>query len=327
MNSRARLAFAAMSVIWGVPYLFIKIAVDDGISPAVVAWGRVTLAAALLLALAARAGTLRSLRGNMRWIAAFAFCEIAVPFPLIAAGEQHLPSSLTAILLATIPLIIAVLALRLDVSERPTRLRLLGLVIGFAGVVALVGLDVSRRPGELLGVAAVLTAAAGYAVGPFIIKRHLGVLDPRAMLGASLAIASLLLLVPAAFTAPTRAPAAGGVAAIVVLGLLCTALAFVVYNVLIAEAGPSRASVITYVNPVVAVALGVALRGESPGAGAIAGLLLILAGSWLSTGGTPPRLRLARSGTRAVAATTASGGVSSGRTARASRALLAGERP
>ena len=124
MNRRARLLFAAMSVIWGVPYLFIKIADDGGVPPALVAWGRVTLAAVVLLILAARAGTLRSVRGHMRWIVAFGICEVAIPFPLVAVSEQHIPSSLAAILMATVPLLIALLAIRLDASERPTPLRL-----------------------------------------------------------------------------------------------------------------------------------------------------------------------------------------------------------
>jgi drug/metabolite transporter (DMT)-like permease len=292
MSGRARALFLAMSLIWGVPYLFIKIAVRGGISPADVAWGRVTLAAAVLLALAARAGALGALRGKMRWIVAFAVAEIAIPFPLVAVSEQRIPSSLTAILMATVPLLIALLAIRFDASERPTPVRLLGLLVGFGGVVALVGLDLSQRSGEIIGVLAVLTAAAGYAIGPFILKRHLLEPDPRATFGASLAVASLLVLPVAIATAPARVPGAGPLAAVAVLGLLCTALAFVVYKGLIAEAGTARAAVITYLNPVVALTLGVAILGESPGAGAIAGLLLILAGSWLSTDGRlPPGLQ------------------------------------
>jgi drug/metabolite transporter (DMT)-like permease len=288
MSRRGWAAFAAMSAIWGVPYLFIKIAVDGHAPPAGVAWARVTLAALVLLVLAWRAGALRSLRGRMRWVLAYAIAEIALPFPLIAYGETRLASSTAAILIASVPLIIAALSLRFAEAERPSRTRMAGLLIGFAGVVTLVGVDVSQRPGQLVGALAVLAAAGGYAVGPLILKRHLVMLDPRATMGASLAIASLALLPLAIATAPARSPSAGAIVSIVVLGLLCTALAFVVFNVLIDEAGPARASVITYVKPVVAVALGVAVLGEQPGAGTVAGLLLILAGSWLSTGGKAP---------------------------------------
>jgi len=288
MSTRAWLAFGAMSTIWGVPYLFIKIAVDDGVSPAGVAWSRVTLGAAVLVALAWKAGTLGSLRGRWRWILAYAIAEISIPFPLIAFGEQRVASSLTAILIASVPLIIAVLALRFDQSERATGMRLVGLIVGFGGVVALMGLDVSGNPHELVGALAILGAAVGYSVGPLILKHRLVDLDARATMGGSLAVASLLLAAPAALSAPGHTPSAGAIGSILVLGLVCTALAFVIFNVLIAEAGPGRALVITYVNPLVAVALGVTLLGEHPGAGAVAGLLLILAGSWLSTDGRLP---------------------------------------
>lgn len=272
----------------GCPYLFIKLAVDGGAPPAMVAWGRVTLAAGVLLSLAARAGVLTSLRGRLRWILAVGVSEIAVPFPAVAYAEQRLPSSTAAILIASVPLLIALLSLRFEDAERPTRTRMVGLLIGFAGVVTLVGVNVSQRPAELPAVLAALAAAAGYAIGPLILKRHLVTLDPRATMGASLAVAAVLLTPAVVLTAPSRIPSAGAIASIIVLGLLCTALAFVIFNLLIAEAGPARASVITYVNPVVAVGLGVLLLGEQPGAGPVAGLLLILAGSWLATDGRLP---------------------------------------
>src|SRR3954463_4378482 len=204
MSPRAWAGFAAMSVLWGIPYLFIKIAVDGGMSPAVVAWARVVLAAAILLVLAWRAGSLTSLRGRVRWVAAYAVLEIAIPFPLIALGEQHVSSSLAAILIAAVPLIVALLALRFDRAERATGTRLAGLLIGLAGGVALMGIDVAGRPAELLGAAAILVAAVGYAAGPMVLKRHLAHLDARATMGASLALAAVLLT-PAAALAPPRA--------------------------------------------------------------------------------------------------------------------------
>jgi drug/metabolite transporter (DMT)-like permease len=277
-----------MSVIWGTSYLFIKVAVEHGIPPLTLAWGRVTLAAVVLLALAWRAGVLASLRGTGRWLLAYAVAEVTLPFPLIGAGEQRVASSLAAILIASLPLITTVLAMRFDRTERPAAVQVVGLLIGFGGVVALVGIDVAGRPGELLGAGEILLAAVGYAFGVMVVKHRLSALDPRATMGASLAVAALLLTPGAALDFPHRVPSAGAIASMLVLGLLCTAAAFVIYTVLIAEAGPSRATVITYVNPVVAVFLGVVLLGEHPGAGAIAGLLLILAGCWLSTDGRLP---------------------------------------
>lgn len=296
MTRRAWLAFAAVSIIWGIPYLLIRIAVRHGVPPGFLAWGRVTLAAVVLLALARRAGTLGSVRGQFKVLFAYAVVEICIPFPLIAAGETRVSSSLAAILISSVPLIVAVLALRFDPSERPTPVRAVGLLVGFGGVVALVGLDVAGRGGQLVGAGAILLSAVGYAIGPMLIKLRMGGLDPRATMGGSLAIASVLLAPVAALDPPHAVPSAGAIVCVIVLGLVCTAAAFVIYTVLIEEAGTSRATVITYINPVIAVGLGVTLLGEQPGAGSIAGLLLILAGSWLSTDGRlPPGLmRLTR---------------------------------
>ncbi len=292
MSTRAWIAFGCMSALWGIPYLFIKVAVDDGVPPAFVAWARVVLAALILLALAWRAGALGSLRGKARWLAAYAFLEISIPFPMIAFGEQHVASSLAAIIIAAVPLFIAVLAIRFDESERATGRRLVGLLVGLGGVVALVGIDVAGRSDELLGAGAIILAAMGYAAGPMVFKRQLGLLDPRATMGGSLAIAAVFLTPFALIDPPTAVPSGDGLVAIVVLGVFCTAIAFVIFSGLLMEIGAGRAAVITYINPVVAVGLGVAVLGERPGAGAIAGLLLILAGSWLSTDGRlPPGLR------------------------------------
>lgn len=297
MTGRGWAAFAAVSVLWGMPYLFIKVAVDDGVSPAFLSWARVVIAAVLLLALAWRAGTLGSLRGRWRWIALFATVEISLPFPLIAAGEQHVSSSLTAILIAAVPLFVALLALRFDPDERVGGARLAGLGVGLAGVVALVGIDVAGRTDELLGALGILAAALGYACGGMLVKHRLADLDSRATMGASLALAGLLLTPAAAIGWPEEVPSGDALASIGVLALFSTAIAFLAFQVLIVEAGPARASVITYVAPVVAVALGVAILDETLGAGAIAGMALILFGSWLATGGRVP-VRQLRPGSR-----------------------------
>lgn len=289
MTRRAWWAFAFMSVVWGGSYLLIKIAIDGGLTPADVAWLRVAIAALLLVGVAWR--ELGTLRGRWGWILVYAVAEISIPFPLIAAGEVHVASSLTAIIIASVPLIVTVLSLRFDPSERPTPIRALGLLIGFGGVIALVGIDVAGSSGELLGALAIFVAAVGYAIGPMVVKLGMGGLDARAMQGASLLIAAVILAPFAVVDTPSRTPTVGAFAAVAGLGVLCTAVAFVVYTLLIREAGTSRATVITYINPLVAVVLGVTLLGERPGPGALVGLLLILAGSWLSTGGRipPPR--------------------------------------
>jgi drug/metabolite transporter (DMT)-like permease len=290
MTARAWLLFGAVSVVWGVPYFFIKVAVDEGVPPPFVAWARVALGAALLVPLAWRRGALRGLDGRWPAVVAYTACEVAVPFLLIAAGEQRISSSLTAILIASMPLMVAVLSVRFSPADKPTGLRLVGLFVGFAGVVALLGVDVAGRPGELLGAAFVLVATLGYATAPLIVNRRLADLDPLGPIAASLAIAMVLLAPTVAAAPPDGLPPGAALAALAVLGVVCTALGLVLFFQLIVEAGPSRAAVITYVNPLVAVVLGVLVLDERLGAVSVVGLLAILGGSWLSTGGRPPWL-------------------------------------
>jgi drug/metabolite transporter (DMT)-like permease len=292
-------AFAAMSVLWGGSYLLIEIAERGGLPAVWVAWLRICVGAIVLLALAARAGTLGSVRGHGRWLLAYAVSELAIPFPLIALGEVHVPSSVTAIIIAAVPLFGALLALRLDREERPTPVRAAGLALGFIGVVVLVGFDLTGSSRQLLGAGAILLAALGYALAPLVLKHGLATPDPRAIMGVCLAIAAVLIAPAAALDTPARFPDAGSVAAVLALGLVCTAAALVIFVVLIREAGPSRATVITYVNPVVALGLGVGLEGELARGGleqAVGGLALVLAGSFLATTGSAPwpRRRRAR---------------------------------
>src|SRR5215207_6085578 len=182
-----------MSVIWGTPYFFIKVAVDDDVSPLFVTWARLVLAAAVLIPIAWQAGLLPTLRGRGRWLVAYALVEMIIPFPLIAAGEEHVDSSLAAIIIAAVPLLIALLAIRFDHEERVTGSRLIGLLVGLAGVIVLMGIDVAGEPDELLGAAAVLAAALGYAIGPLVLKRGLADLDPRATMGVGLVVAAVFL--------------------------------------------------------------------------------------------------------------------------------------
>lgn len=287
MRPRAWAAFVAVSVLWGVPYYFIKIAVEE-MPPGFLAWSRVTIGALILLPLAWKLGALRGVWARRWWVVAFATAEISIPFVLIPVGERWVSSSLTAILIAAVPLTVAVLAIRFAPSERPTGLRLVGLFIGLAGVVALLGIDVAGQPLELLGSLCVLGATVGYAVGPMIAKTRLSDLHSLGPVAVGLALSSLTLTPLALAWPPERMPSSEALWSIAALGVACTALALTLFFFLVTEAGPSRATVITYVSPTVAVALGVTLLGERPGAGAVAGLLLILAGSWLSTGGRIP---------------------------------------
>ena len=283
MSARAWSLFAAVSILWGIPYLLIKVAVDGGISPVTLSWGRLVLGGAVLLLLAARGGALDQLRGHWRALIAYAILELAIPLPLIATGERHIASSLAAIVVATVPLLVALLALKLDRTQKVTGRRLLGLCIGLVGVALLVGVNASGNATALLSVGAVFLAAVGYAAGPLILNRYLSDVDPRASMGITLALAALVLTPLALIDWPTRTPTAGALSALVALALLCSALAFVLMAKLIGAVGASRAVVITYVNPVIALILGVVFLSERPDLGSIVGLGLILAGSWAST--------------------------------------------
>ncbi len=291
MSRRASIFFACVAVLWGIPYLFIEIAVENGASPLLVGWGRVTIGAAILLPIAWRLGYLKGLRSKTKPLVAFAIVECALPWWLIPLGQQEVSSSLAAILIATLPILAAFIAFRIDPAERVTGVRLAGLLVGIAGVVLLLGIDVAGRPGEILGAVAILIATSCYAVGVFIVKRSFADVNPIGAVAMALGISAVVLAPAGIASIPGAEVSAGAAGSIAVLGAFCSALALILFFSLIAEVGPTRASVITYVNPAVAVLLGVTLLGESLGPAAVAGLLLILAGSWISTGGgTPPGL-------------------------------------
>ncbi len=289
MSWRVWLTFGALGVIWGVPYYFIRIAVQD-VPPLVVAWGRISLAVLILLPIAWRRGALGALRGHWPAVCAFAVVEFVVPFSAISIGERWIGSAITGILLAGVPLTVVILARFFGVHEPLGGRRLAGLVIGFFGVAALVGFGPVSGIQGWAGVGCMLLATVGYAVGPLIIQRHLSGIDALGPVAASLSIASLVLLLPALLTWPTRLPAAASLYSILVLGVLCTAVAMLLMFYLVAQAGAGRATIITYINPVVATLLGAGLLHERLGAGGSIAFVIILAGSWLATRAAPAPL-------------------------------------
>jgi drug/metabolite transporter (DMT)-like permease len=283
VSRRAWLYFAVMCFLWGIPYLFIKVAVEE-LSPVLVVFARAAIGAAMLLPVALSSGALRSVRRHLGGIAVLATAEVIAPFLLISAGEVSIPSSLAGILVATVPLMVALLATWLDPSERITGWRLVGLVVGFGGVLLALGVDTVTGT-ALGGALMVLAATVGYAIGPLLIKRWFAALPGLGVTTAMLTISALTLLIPSVLLAPRTMPSAQAVAALLVLGIACTGLAFLVFFKLISLAGPGRATVITYVSPIVALLLGVGLRGEPITPSTVVGFALILAGSWVATGG------------------------------------------
>jgi drug/metabolite transporter (DMT)-like permease len=272
----------ALGIIWGLPYFFIKIAVQE-VSPLFLAFSRVALATLILMPIAWRRGALRSLGRHKMAICAFALAEFVIPFSVISLGERWISSSITGILIAMVPLSIALLQRFFGVRESLGAGRIIGLSLGFIGVAALLGTGSISWPLGWAGVGCMLLATIGYAIGPLIIQRHLRGLDSIGPLAASLAVASVMLLIPAAAEFPAALPSAVAVASMVILGVVCTAAAMLVMFYLVHHAGASRASVITYINPVVATLLGVLVLREHLGVGGYSAFALILLGSWLAT--------------------------------------------
>lgn len=282
MSRKALLLFAVTSVIWGSSFLFIRLAVERMPPPEVV-FGRTLLGATLLVPLALRKRAFAGLRGSLLPAAAVALLDMALPTFLTAWGEERVSSSVAGILTATDPLFTALLALWLVRSEAVSRARFAGLITGFAGVVALLGLDFHGRPGELLGGGAVLLAALGFAGAALVYRRWLTDVPALGVTALMAALSSVLFAAPAAADLPRRMPPAASLLALAALGIINTGVAYWLFYLLIDEAGAAAASVITYVMPAVALLLGVGLLGERLTVGAVAGLVLIAAGAWLAT--------------------------------------------
>jgi drug/metabolite transporter (DMT)-like permease len=278
VTRRGWVLFVALGLIWGVPYLFIRIAVTE-LDPVVVAFGRTTIGALLLLPLAIRARALRPLFAHWKALLVYTVVEIVGPWVLLGHAETSLNSSTTGLLIATVPIVTAVLVTALG-HDRLTSRRVIGLLVGFCGVGLLVGLDF--QPSDGIAVLEVLAVVIGYAIGPIVITRFLADLPSMGVVTGSLIIATVAYA-PFALPRWPVAPSAGVLVAVLVLAVLCTAAAFLVMFALIAEVGPARMSLITYVNPVVAVSLGALVLHEPITIGLTLGFPLILVGSVLGT--------------------------------------------
>ena len=280
MTRRGWVLFATLSVCWGIPYLFISIAVRD-LDPLHVAFGRTALGALILLPLALRARALRPVLRRWKVLAVYTLVEIVGPWLLLGHAETRLPSSTTGLVIAAVPIVAAVILTLLGQDRLGWR-RILGLVVGLLGVAVLLGLDVHAD--DTVAIGQLLLVVVGYAIGPIIISRQLSDLPSIGVVTASLILAALVY---APFTPFVGRPnlTAPAVASVVVLAVFCTALAFLVMFALIAEAGPARMTLITYVNPAVALLLGALVLHEPITVGLIIGFPLVIIGSVLGTWG------------------------------------------
>jgi len=284
MTRRGVLLFSAMCVIWGIPYLMIRVAVRE-LAPETLVFFRTALGALLLLPFAAARGTLRPILAVFWAFALYTVIEVAIPWVLLARAETKLTSSLTGLLIAAVPLVGAVVVTLTGSRERQGTRRWLGLLVGLLGVAALVGLDVGQV--SAVPVLEIMVVAVCYALGPIILTRRLSGVPALGVVAASLLLTALIYAPFAATHWPASMPSAHVVESVVGLGAICTALAFLVFFALIGEVGPVRATVITYVNPAVAAVVGVAVLSEQLTGGMLVGFALILAGSVLATGRGP----------------------------------------
>ena len=273
-----------MCVIWGIPYLMIRVAVRE-LAPVTLVFLRTGLAALLLVPLAAHRRELRPLVPRWRSLLVYTGIEVALPWVLLSHAETKLTSSLTGLLIAAVPLVGALIV---SLSGERVRLggrRWAGLLVGLFGVAAIVGLDLGHL--DVLALVEIALVAICYAVGPIILARYLNELPPLGVVAASLALSAIVCAPLAAFRWPSHMPSAHVVESVVGLAVVCSAAAFLLFFALIAEVGPVRATVITYVNPAVAAVVGVLLLNERLTAGMVLGFALVLAGSVLATGRTP----------------------------------------
>ena len=280
MSRRAYILFAAMAVIWGIPYLLIKVAVSE-LEPATLVFLRTAVGSLILVPVAALRGELRPLLGRWRWLLAYTFVEIAAPWILLSDAERHLTSSLAGLLIAGVPLVGALLVWLVGGDDRPDFRRVVGLLVGFVGVALVVGVDVAAD--DLLAVGEVGLVVVGYALGAMIIARRLAGAPATGVIAASLALAAVAYAPAGIAGLPGHVPSVPVLLSVGILGVVCTALAFLLFFALISEVGPIRATVITYFNPAIAIVLGVLLLKEPFTVGIALGFALIAAGSFVAT--------------------------------------------
>ncbi len=280
MTRQALLLFGLMAVIWGIPYLFIRVAVEE-ISPATLVFARTGIAALILVPVALLRTDYRAVLARWRWVVAFAVVEIGVPWVLLGTAEQQITSSLAGLLVAGVPLVATVVAVATGGRDRVGSAGILGLLVGIGGVAAIVGVNLGTS--SYLALLAMVFVVIGYALGPAIMSRRLGGLSTVSVMAMSLSLCALFYAPVAFLQRPSTVPSVNVIAAVVVLGVVCTAVAFLLFWALIDLVGPVRSTVVTYLNPAVAALMGVAVLNEVFTVAMAGGFALVILGSVLAT--------------------------------------------
>lgn len=276
--------FISLGIIWGMPYLLIKVGVES-LSVSMVIFSRMALGALILLPIAILTGQLKRLRGHWRWVIIFGLVELTFTLLALTWAEQHISSSLAGLFIAAVPITTALIAWRLGLDDRLTGTRLVGMGVGILGVGALVGFDVSSD--SVLAILALVVTVVGYSFGPIIIDRKLDGVPGVAVMAIAISLNALIYAPFAWLSRPTAPVPTSAWISVALLGIVCTAAAFVLLFALVGEVGPSRTTLITYVNPAVAVVLGIVILSEPFTLGIAIGFPLVLIGSYLATRRAP----------------------------------------
>jgi drug/metabolite transporter (DMT)-like permease len=285
MTRRSWVMFISLAALWGASYLFIKVALEDDLSPAFIVFARTALAALVLLPAAAQLGALRGVREHLAPLFLLGLIQVTGPFMLITIGEQEISSSLTGILVAGAPIFTFLLAFALEGEERATAVSLLGVALGIAGVALLLGVDAPGGSAALVGGLLVVLATTGYAVGAWYLKRRVPGVHPVGAVATTCAASALMTLPVALLSVPGHVPSLAASGSLVVLGVGGTGIAFVLFYTLVGLNGPRTTSLVAYVAPGFSVIYGVVLLDESFGLTTLAGLVMIVGGSWLAVNG------------------------------------------
>jgi drug/metabolite transporter (DMT)-like permease len=301
MTRRAWILMLGLAALWGSSYMFIEIVLDGGLSSTFLVFARAALGALVLAPVALSRGAFAPARRHVPLLAFIALIQITGPFLLITVGQHHVTSSMAGILVASAPIFTTMIAAFFAHDDRLGPSGVAGVFIGIVGVALLFGVDLSGTTETLLAGLGILLASLGYAIGATLSKRRLGDVPPVGIAASIIGLGSIMLLPLAPFTAPSEVPSLGTLAALVVLGAGGTGVAFLVFYILNADVGPSRASVVAYIAPFFTVIYGVTLLDEPFSAGTAAGLVLILAGSWMAADGRAPWRRRAATLTEQLA--------------------------
>ena len=285
MSRRGLILFLLAGVFWGLPYFFIAIALDSFSTPTIV-FARTLIGALVLVPYAIKTGAAKKVLKAWPYVLLFAALEMVGPWFLITEAEKYISSGLAGLLISTVPFFaVAILAVVFKDRTALKPIPLTGMVIGFLGVIALVGIDSFLGHVEPLWIGAVVLAAIGYAIAPIMANHKMTDVPTSGVIGFSMAIVATIYAIPAGLNIPAELaaqPPVEGWIALLVLGLICSALAFMVFFELIREVGPVKASLITYMNTAVALTLGTVFLSEPVTPGLLIGIPMITLGLYLS---------------------------------------------